>query len=269
MYFLRQLSFDKRSLLSLFLAFNSKMAAADTGDRTWGNSAWNLAATEVYGRPSTSLTDFIELTESDLNNETYKAGYHASHCMIYALNNDRIFATYKARANILMQMRFDGYIGFPGGLVDKGESPLEALNRELKEEINMNPKYQVKPSDLICTHWSESKKIILHFYALQVDKEDVIDIEKTALTSHDYGVEVLGTVRVPLYTMGDGFRGFPCFLTHSFIGNARTQLITALTKLNIMSTEEINAALNARPVPVKVFIPPSTTSNTSVDSAKS
>ncbi|KAI5718204.1 hypothetical protein M8J77_017939 [Diaphorina citri] len=231
------------------------MASGNTGDRTWGSSAWNLASTEVYGRPSTNLNDFIELTQSDLKDDKYKSGYHASHCMIFAYNDDKIFATYTARANVLMQMRFDGYIGFPGGLVDAGESPLEALNRELNEEINLNPKYKVKDSDLVCIHYSQSKKIILHFYALQVEKTDVLEIEKGALTSHDYGVEVLGTVRVPLYTMGDGFRGLPCFLTHSFIGNAKHQLLAALLKLKILSPEEINQALNAKPVPVKVFIP--------------
>lgn len=253
MYFLRQLSVDNRALFSLFHKVMSKMPSNNTGDRTWGNSPWNLAATEIYGRPSTSPSDFIEVSEADLKNEKYKIGYHASHCLIYALNSEKIFATYSARANVLMQMRFDGYIGFPGGLVDAGESPIEALNRELREEINLDSRYKVKASDFICSHYSLSKQIVLHFYALKVD--DVLEIEKTALTSHDYGVEVLGTVRVPLFTMGDGFRGFPCFLTHSFIGNAKTQLLTALTKLKILSEEEIQSSLVAKPVPVKVFVP--------------
>lgn len=73
-----------------------------SGDRTWGTSAWNLAATEIYGRPSADSSDFIELTQSDLNNEKYKSGFHASHCMIYALNEEKIFATYSARATVLV-----------------------------------------------------------------------------------------------------------------------------------------------------------------------
>lgn len=34
-----------------------------------------------------------------------------------------------------MQMRFDGTLGFPGGLIDVGEDVLDGLNREMAEEI--------------------------------------------------------------------------------------------------------------------------------------
>lgn len=34
-----------------------------------------------------------------------------------------------------MQMRFDGTLGFGGGIVDPGETPEEAVNRELSEEF--------------------------------------------------------------------------------------------------------------------------------------
>ena len=37
-----------------------------------------------------------------------------------------------------MQMRFDGTLGFPGGVVDEGESPEEAVSRELSEELGNN-----------------------------------------------------------------------------------------------------------------------------------
>ena len=39
-----------------------------------------------------------------------------------------------------MQARFDGCLGFPGGLLDKDETEevFEALNRELQEEIGLD-----------------------------------------------------------------------------------------------------------------------------------
>ena len=35
-------------------------------------------------------------------------------------------------------MRFDGKMGFPGGLVVEGEEVCEGLNRELREEIALD-----------------------------------------------------------------------------------------------------------------------------------
>ena len=39
-----------------------------------------------------------------------------------------------------MQHRFDGQIGFPGGIADNGpdELPVDCLNRELEEEIGFD-----------------------------------------------------------------------------------------------------------------------------------
>ena len=63
--------------------------------------------------------------------------------------------------------------------------------------------------------------------------------------------QTLGTVRLPLYTMGDGFRGFPAFLSNAFIGNSRDQLLCGLVHANIMTAEEISKALEAKPAHVQ------------------
>ena len=42
------------------------------------------------------------------------------------------------KGSYTFKVRFDGLLGFPGGLVDDGESVEQGLNRELEEEINLN-----------------------------------------------------------------------------------------------------------------------------------
>ncbi|KAG8312843.1 U8 snoRNA-decapping enzyme [Homalodisca vitripennis] len=90
-----------------------------------------------------------------------------------------------------MQMRFDGNLGFPGGLVDAGEDSIKALNRELTEEMNLDTsKHSVSESSYVVTHWSISKRLCLHFYALEVSLAELYEIEKRALLAKDYGSEV-------------------------------------------------------------------------------
>ncbi|XP_054287088.1 U8 snoRNA-decapping enzyme isoform X2 [Macrosteles quadrilineatus] len=224
-----------------------KIMASDTGDRTWGH----LASTEHFGR-ITDSSDYIQVDRDNLKNDPYFNSTQASHCMIFARNDKKTFGVYNPRAAILMQMRFDGNLGFPGGLVDDGEQPVEALNRELSEEMNLDvKKHHVSESDYVVSHWSIAKRLCLHFYALEVSLDEILEIEKTALLAKDYGSEVLGTVRVPLYTMGDGYRGFPTFLSNAFIGNSRLQLLQALRHLNILTDQEIQLAQKAVPLPLK------------------
>ncbi|XP_052128761.1 tudor-interacting repair regulator protein-like [Frankliniella occidentalis] len=101
---------------------------------------------------------------------------------------------------------------------------------------------QLSEENHVVTHWSPSEKILLHFYAIEVSQETLREIEREALKSHDYGTEVMGTFRVPLYTMSDGQRGFPTFLRNSFVGNAYHQLRRGLLQSSIMSEEEIRTA---------------------------
>ncbi|GFS15315.1 U8 snoRNA-decapping enzyme [Elysia marginata] len=55
----------------------------------------------------------------------------------------------------------------------------------------------------------------------------------------------LGIIRVPLFTMGDGLRGFPAFLTNHFAGNARSELITGLMAAKLLTQDEMDKAVKA------------------------
>lgn len=111
---------------------------------------------------------------------------------------------------ILMINRWDGKIGFPGGHVDPGESPLEALKRELLEEIN----YEVrKEPTFVCR--IEAPNTILHFYAQEIpDFKELKSIVRQSLAARHYGSEVTGVFLQHLKTYKDD-KGLATFLQGS------------------------------------------------------
>jgi len=164
--------------------------------------------------------------------------------MFYARTNAKLWKEYPQRALVNMQMRFDGKLGFPGGLIDDGEDVVAALNREIKEEMGEGLP-TVRQQDWICTHHNIQNKIILHFFCKEVSEEEFLVLEGNANKAVEFGVEVLGVVRVPLYTMERRNNGFPQFLANNFCGNSMFQLLLGLYKTEIFSLEEIKSALSA------------------------
>ena len=90
-----------------------------------------------------------------------------------------------------MQMRSDGLLGFPGGLVDPGESPLQAVNRELEEEIGLDlSRHRLEESDHVISFLNKKKVLVLHFFGKEVSLQEFKEIELENLNAHDYGTEV-------------------------------------------------------------------------------
>lgn len=56
-------------------------------------------------------------------------------------------------------------------------------------------------------------------------------------------LQVMGLVRVPLYTLRDGVGGLPAFLSNTFIGNAREQLIYVLDTFHLVPKEQLQKAV--------------------------
>ncbi|XP_068190365.1 U8 snoRNA-decapping enzyme [Antennarius striatus] len=173
---------------------------------------------------------------------------HACHVMLYSDTNAQLFGKTPIRHIILMQMRFDGLLGFPGGLVKPTEETLEAgLSREFLEEMGVDLPVSVE-DHVESTHVpasstsSSTSHLITHFYVKKVDEKQIMEVEKAAASAAvDHGQEVLGLVRVPIYTMKDG-GGLAAFLSHSFIGNARFQLVNSLLRFNLVTPEELHKA---------------------------
>ncbi|XP_068588726.1 U8 snoRNA-decapping enzyme [Cebidichthys violaceus] len=175
---------------------------------------------------------------------------HACHVMLYCDTKTLLFGSLPIRHIILMQMRFDGLLGFPGGFVNPSEESLEAgLTRELSEELgvalpileedHVDSRYAPASSS---SSSSSSPRLITHFYAKKMEEEQIRELERAATTATDHGQEVLGMVRVPLYTMKGG-GGLAPFLSHSFAGNARSQLADTLLHLHLVSPEELREAV--------------------------
>ncbi|KAM3871555.1 U8 snoRNA-decapping enzyme [Diretmus argenteus] len=176
---------------------------------------------------------------------------HACHVMLFSDTKAQLFGRIPIRHIILMQMRFDGLLGFPGGLVNLSKETLEkGLSRELWEELGVTLPISVEDHVASCyapasssSSSHSSSRLITHFYVKKVEEELIKEVERAAAsTAADHGQEVLGMVRVPVYRMKGG-AGLPSFLSHSFIGNARSQLLDALLGSNLVSPQELQDAL--------------------------
>uniref|UniRef100_A0A8B9S9K4 Nudix hydrolase 16 like 1 n=1 Tax=Apteryx owenii TaxID=8824 RepID=A0A8B9S9K4_APTOW len=156
-------------------------------------------------------------------------------------------------AGLPMQMRFDGLLGFPGGFVDRRYWSLEdGLNRVLGLGLGC---VRLTEADYLCSHLTEGPhRVVAHFYARQLTLEELHTIEISAVHSRDHGLEVMGMVRVPLYTQKDRMGGLPNFLGNSFVGTAKFQLLFALKILNMVPEEKLAEAVAATQKPKKPAI---------------
>lgn len=141
-----------------------------------------------------------------------------------------------------MHLRFDGYLGFPGGLVELDETVIEGVEREVKEEMNIKS-LQLKRDHFVCQmkipDKSKKKKFLrLFFFEKEVSEEEFMSIEAEATKAEHFGTEILGNIRVPLHRYRES-DGFARFLANQFAGTAKQQLLLVLYKEKIFSKDEI------------------------------
>ncbi|XP_067399267.1 U8 snoRNA-decapping enzyme-like [Emydura macquarii macquarii] len=178
---------------------------------------------------------------------------HACHALLYAPCPGRLFGAVPLGHAVLMQMRFDGRLGFPGGFVDPRDGSLEeGLNRELQEELGPGAApLCLAEGDYLGSRSAETpQRLVAHFYAKRLSLEQLRALEDGATRAKEHGLEVLGLVRVPLYTLRDGAGGLPAFLSNAFAGDARQQLLQALGTLRLVPEAELRraAALSGQPL---------------------
>ncbi|KAM5230951.1 U8 snoRNA-decapping enzyme [Hipposideros larvatus] len=166
---------------------------------------------------------------------------HACHVLLYAPDPGKLFGRIPLRYAVLMQMRFDGRLGFPGGFVQLRDESLEdGLNRELVEELGEGAAaFRVGRADHRNARAAPGQHIVTHFYVKRLSQEQLAAVEIAAPRAKDHGLEVLGLVRVPLYTLHDGVGGLPAFLENTFIGTAREQLLETLQDLGLLESGSV------------------------------
>jgi U8 snoRNA-decapping enzyme len=163
--------------------------------------------------------------------------------MLHAPCEEVLFGRNPVRHAVMLQMRFDGMVGFPGGFVDGGEDLETGLNREMAEELGSDEKdIQLTVDHYLMSHHSHSLRLCLHFYSKRITYDHFVQLERNATSAKDHGLEVLGVIRCPVYVWREVL-GLPAFLLHNFVGNAQHQLLYALEHEKILSSEEIKSAV--------------------------
>lgn len=187
-------------------------------------------------------------------------GYkHCCHVMLHTPVEEKLFGFYPLKQAVLMQLRFDGRMGFPGGFVDDSEDLETAINREVVEELGetTNPVSITKENYAISHLYEEyvseldiAKKLCLHFFTKKVPLEQFFELETRRHGGPNLGYEVLGLVRCPVYILRDKRGGHPSFLRHDFVGNSRQQLLIGLEHEGILTPEEIKEVVQlSRSIP--------------------
>ena len=97
-----------------------------------------------------------------------------------------------------MHLRFDGKLGYPGGMIDPGETIIQGVEREILEETNL--KVKLTPQDFIVAmqqDYSRTKngkvyeKIKLYFFAKEIDEKSYLEFEEESRKAKHFGEEVI------------------------------------------------------------------------------
>ena len=140
---------------------------------------------------------------------------------------------------LIMIDRWDGRMGFPGGTVAEGESLIDALMREIKEEVGIT----IKPDQVhpIATH---EGRIITHLYGLKVLEAEFLHIYYHILNNfarsillHAYEEgdeshfmsEITGIKIVPLVRHDN--KGINRFMENAFAGATKEDLEVLLSEV--------------------------------------
>ncbi len=141
---------------------------------------------------------------------------------------------------VIMIDRWDGRMGFPGGTLEEGEPLLDALVREIKEEIGI----RVKPDKVKEVVSFDNEKIVTHLYALEVHEVEFLHIYYHILNNFARSIlkhayededdshfmsEITGIKIVPIIRHQN--KGINKFLQNSFAGSSKEDLLVFMEEI--------------------------------------
>ena len=140
---------------------------------------------------------------------------------------------------ILLLMRWDARLGFPGGMVDEGESLLEAALREVQEEIHF---FHLDTTQSIEVQHHQKSKLLarlvplvshqvkpdlnVHFFSCEISVEERDYVRTHAHLAMHAGAEVAGVNFVHCFDRSE--KGFSSLLTHGFFAPAVKEELMSL-----------------------------------------
>lgn len=125
---------------------------------------------------------------------------------------------------MLMLMRWDGKIGFPGGKIELGEDSADGLAREVKEEIGFDcDKSKMK----LVSNFKFTENDV-ELFAYEVSKDKLKSIMRVSTETDSFLIENQGCFAVQIANFIDNenydIGGFEEFKMHNFCASARVEL---------------------------------------------
>ncbi|KAF0693597.1 Aste57867_15462 [Aphanomyces stellatus] len=163
-------------------------------------------------------SDFVELLQRQLNIRSPRrllGSKYASVAMIFHMNDDGVAELLFIRRAVNPRDRWSGHIAFPGGRVEKGETPLEAAHRETMEEVGLSL------ADATCLghlddRFATGNVLVVHTFVFLLPVKPTAFTLQTSEVNDAFWVPYAHIATAPVHTLAyPTTRFFPRSLQHS------------------------------------------------------